>query len=52
MSVLRSSDQLYEVVSLAAELLPVLPDASKIVQDALPVVAEPGTLTLASHYDV
>ncbi|KAK9826455.1 hypothetical protein WJX81_000175 [Elliptochloris bilobata] len=35
-SVLRSSDQLLEVVSLAAELLPPLPDAQTVIMRSLP----------------
>lgn len=41
-SVLRSSDQLHEVVSLSAELLPPLPDVSRIVLEGLPAMAEQG----------
>lgn len=37
-SVLRSSDQLADVVSLALELLPPLPEPSRVLQDGLPVV--------------
>lgn len=46
-SVLRSSDQLLEVVSLAAELLPPLPDAQTVIMRDLPTVpsAVPGEHT-------
>ena len=37
-SVLRSSDQLLEVVSLAAELLPPLPDAQTVIMRDLPTL--------------
>ncbi|KAL0044182.1 hypothetical protein WJX82_003026 [Trebouxia sp. C0006] len=39
-SVLRSSDQLHEVVTLACELLPPLPDASKVMLANLPSVPQ------------
>lgn len=39
-SVLRSSDQLNEVVSLAHALLPPLPDSSTLILEDQPTVAE------------
>lgn len=47
---LRSSDQLYEVVSLSAELLPPLLDASRIVLEGLPATAESGRGPLLGNY--
>ena len=38
-SVLRSSDQLYEVVSLACVLLPPLPDSSTMILEDQPTIA-------------
>ena len=48
-SVLRSSDQLHEVVTLACELLPPLPDASTVMLANLPSAPQSpqGTLVLA-----
>ncbi|KAL3152604.1 hypothetical protein ABBQ32_001622 [Trebouxia sp. C0010 RCD-2024] len=49
-SVLRSSDQLHEVVTLACELLPPLPDASTVMLANLPSAPEIPRVLLASWW--